>query len=86
MKKDKKDKKKYGHITVGVGTPNEKKLEIINFVQCEFKDERKISVAEIEDGTFPLFIHLLPPFWISNIYNFINFISKSTVFFPFSVS
>mgnify|MGYP007100109641 CR=1 FL=1 len=40
-----------GKITVGYGTAEQRELEIIDFVQAEYKDHRLISVSQIEDGS-----------------------------------
>lgn len=40
-----------GKVTVGFGTAEQKEMEIIDFVQAEFKDHRLISISEIEDGS-----------------------------------
>lgn len=40
-----------GKITVGVGTPERRELEIVDFVQAEYKDHRLISISQIEDGS-----------------------------------
>lgn len=42
----------YGKIRVGVGTNQQKELEIIDFVQARFKNNRIISISQIEDGSF----------------------------------
>ena len=47
-----KAKKNNGKITLGYGTSEQKELSIINFLQARFKDNRLISISEIEDGTF----------------------------------
>jgi hypothetical protein len=39
-----------GKITIGVGSA-QREIEIIDFVQCNFKDNRTISVASLEDGS-----------------------------------
>ena len=41
----------YGKITVGYGTPDQKELQIVDFLQAQFKDHRLISISEIEDGS-----------------------------------
>lgn len=41
----------YGKITVGVGTSQQTDLEMVDFVQAKFKDNRIITVSEIEDGS-----------------------------------
>ena len=41
----------YGKITVGYGTIEQKELEIVDFVQAHFKDNRVISISQIEDGS-----------------------------------
>lgn len=40
-----------GKVTVGFGTAEQKEMEIIDFVQAEFRDHRLISISEIEDGS-----------------------------------
>lgn len=40
-----------GKITVGYGTAEQRELEIVDFVQAEFKDHRLISISQIEDGS-----------------------------------
>lgn len=40
-----------GKVTVGFGTTEQREMEIIDFVQAEFKDHRLISISEIEDGS-----------------------------------
>lgn len=42
----------YGKITVGIGTKDQRELEIVDYVQAHFKDNRIISVSQIEDGSF----------------------------------
>ena len=40
-----------GKITVGYGTAEQRELEIVDFVQAEYKDHRLISISQIEDGS-----------------------------------
>ena len=42
----------YGKFTAGYGTSEEKELQIVDFVQANYKDNRIISISHIEDGTF----------------------------------
>lgn len=42
---------KNGTITVGFGTPEQKELAIVEYVQAEYKNCRLITVSEIEDGS-----------------------------------
>jgi len=42
----------YGKITIGYGTSEQKELQIIDFVQAHFKDNRVITISQIEDGSF----------------------------------
>ena len=43
----------YGKITVGFGNPKfQRELNLVDFVQAYFKDNRIISISEIEDGSF----------------------------------
>lgn len=44
-------KGKYGNITVGVGTGQMRDLEITDFVQAAYEDNRVVTISEIEDGT-----------------------------------
>ena len=41
-----------GKVTVGAGTPKERELEITDFMQSGFKDNRLITIAELEDGSY----------------------------------
>jgi len=41
-----------GKIIVGYGTAEQRELEIVDFVQAEYKDHRLISISQIEDGSF----------------------------------
>lgn len=43
---------KYGTVTIGCETTIPKELEIENFIQATFKDNRVICVSELEDGTY----------------------------------
>lgn len=43
-----KDKSR-GKVTVGYGTNLQNEIEIIDFVRCDFKDYRLISVATLEN-------------------------------------
>lgn len=38
-----------GKITVGYGTAEQRELEILDFVQAEYKDHRLITISKIED-------------------------------------
>lgn len=40
-----------GCITVGVGTPHKREIQIEAFIQVDFPDHRVISVARLEDGS-----------------------------------
>ena len=40
-----------GKITIGVGSSMQRDLEVTDFIQTVFPDNRIISVADIEDGT-----------------------------------
>lgn len=42
----------YGKITVGVGTNQRRELEVVDFIQARFKNNRIISISQIEDGSF----------------------------------
>lgn len=44
------DKEDYGHATVGYGTPKERKIPIIEYLQAEYTDNRIISVSELENN------------------------------------
>jgi hypothetical protein len=47
---------KYGTVTVGTGGPQQQDLEVINFVQSKYTDNRLISISELEDNTFMLVV------------------------------
>ena len=42
----------YGAITVGTGTLNEHKIEIVDFIQAKYKDNRLVSMSQLEDKSF----------------------------------
>ncbi len=46
------DKKSKGHITVGFGTFEQTEMGISDFIRANFKDNRLITMGEIEDGTY----------------------------------
>jgi hypothetical protein len=46
--------KSYGKITVGVGSENQRDLNIVEFLQSRYTDNRLITVSRIEDGTYSL--------------------------------
>lgn len=50
----KNKKESFGKITVGVGTALKRELKVVNYVQCKFKDNRVVTITEIEDGTYTL--------------------------------
>jgi len=45
------EKKEYGHVTVGFETPTETKLEVMEFIQTIYNDNRKITISKLEDDT-----------------------------------
>lgn len=46
--------KSRGIVTIGYGTSQERKLEVEEFVQSKFVDNRLVSVALLEDETYIL--------------------------------
>jgi hypothetical protein len=53
MEENKKEKSKYGTVTVGCSPGNtEKELEIVDFLQSEYKNHRLITTARLEDGSY----------------------------------
>lgn len=44
----------YGAATVGYGTPEERKIPIIDFLRMEFKDNRFTSISKLDDGNYIL--------------------------------
>ncbi|MDF2931236.1 MAG: hypothetical protein K0R36_567 [Chryseobacterium sp.] len=42
----------YGKATIGFGTPEQKELNIVEFLQAEYKDNRLMSVVMLEDESF----------------------------------
>ena len=55
-----------GKITVGVGTEEVHQLNIEEYVQTRFKDNRLFSVAKIEDGSFAVSVENPPSTGRSN--------------------
>lgn len=53
-------KMNYGKITVGLGTENQRDIQITDFVQTFLKDDRKITVAELEDNSYTLSVENNP--------------------------
>lgn len=49
-----------GKAIIGYGTSQEHQLEIVDFVQANFADNRLVSVTELEDGTFTMTIENPP--------------------------
>ncbi len=45
-------KESVGKITVGYGTVEQKELNMVDFIQAEFKDHRLINISLIEDGSY----------------------------------
>lgn len=50
----------YGKLTIGLGSAEQKELEITEFVQARYKDNRVIAVSKIEDETFLLSVENPP--------------------------
>lgn len=46
------DNKDFGDVIVGAGTPQERQLRIIDYVQAAFFDHRLVNICGIEDGSF----------------------------------
>lgn len=42
------EEEKIGHLTVGVGTGQEREIQIVNRFSCEYADDRIISVSKLE--------------------------------------
>lgn len=45
-------KKSFGKATIGFGTSEQTELEIVDFLKAEYKDNRLITVAMLEDESF----------------------------------
>ena len=84
----KEENPQYGFATVGVGGSEERKIKIVEFFQSTFKDNRVISVAELEDEQGYLLSVENPPstgrssvqkMWLSKE-SFIGFITASSMF------
>jgi hypothetical protein len=45
-----------GKITVGYGSTDQREMEIIDFVQAKFKDNRFVTVGGIEDGSLVVMV------------------------------
>ena len=41
------DLKNYGHATVGVGTPDQRKIPIQDYVSCFFADKRQVNISSL---------------------------------------
>lgn len=50
----------YGSITVGVGSSEQRELNILDFIQCRFKDSRTVSVCQLEDASYLISVENLP--------------------------
>lgn len=46
------EKENYGKATIGFGSPEQKELDIIDFIKAEYKDNRLISVCMLEDESY----------------------------------
>ena len=83
-----KTKNMYGKITVGYGTSEQRELEIIDFVQANFKDNRVVSISQIEDGSLIGAVENPPSsgrcpqtsIWLSKE-SFIGLISTAMIYF-----
>ncbi len=47
---------KYGTVTIGAGGPGQKELEVINYVQSKYTDNRLVAISELEDGSYTLVV------------------------------
>lgn len=54
------ENKKRSFITVGVGSPQQREIEIVDFVQSHYKDNRTVTVAMLEDETYLLSVENIP--------------------------
>ena len=78
----------YGKITVGYGGIGQKELQIVDFVQAHFKDNRIISVSQIEDGSLVCAVENPPStgrntqstIWLSKE-SFIGLLSTAMLYF-----
>lgn len=59
-KKKKNNKETYGKVTVGYGGIEQRELEIVEYVQAKFKDNRLISISKLEDDTMVLSVESPP--------------------------
>lgn len=59
-------KMNYGKVTVGIGTEYQKDIQITDFIQTSLKDDREITVAELEDGSYTLSVENNPSTGRSN--------------------
>lgn len=46
------DKNKYGHVTVGFGSPQQHDIEVEDFTKALFNGDRYVHVAKLVDGTY----------------------------------
>lgn len=75
------EKKSYGKITVGFGTAKAAELEVTDYVQARFKDNRTISVSGIEDGSYCLIVEGLPSTMRLSQESFIGLIATAFIYF-----
>lgn len=54
------EEKSYGKATVGYGTGDQREVDIKDFVQATFKNNRVISVMSLEDGTYVISVENTP--------------------------
>jgi hypothetical protein len=52
-------KNDYGTVTVGAGKPDQREIKIVNYVRSIFKDNRFVSCAKLEDGSYCLTVENL---------------------------
>lgn len=77
----------YGYITVG-SKDEPKQINIIEFIQATFNDNRLITVAELEDGSYCLTVenpessgrHSQNKMWLSKE-SFVGLLTTSMMFF-----
>lgn len=78
-----------GKITVGFGTPEQREIEIANWVQASFKDNRLATVAEAENNEGFLLSVENPPssgryiqnkMWLSKE-SFVSLVTASMLYF-----
>ena len=50
------EEKDYGKVTIGYGSSLEQELQVSEFIQATYKDNRLVTVSKLEDDTYVLMV------------------------------